>query len=507
MTVRVDGMSDWRFPPALLGGAFLFAWVNGVFFTPVLLGNSGLAAAMGPYWDVSCVGVFAGLACLVLAERRLGQVALRPGAQLAAALLQAAGTMALFLSMQPSGADSSSGIALVAGCVGAGLAGLAGAVLFVAWGDAYARHPARESEPAIAVSMCLSLLAACLLFGLSGWGAELLVALLPMGSYALLRRCGAEPAGENGAFEGADQPGRWPKFAVGAYIALLWLVLTFTKGTASAELDARSFTEAFFWPFLASAVASFACLVAYIRFARRISLLSVSRVALPLMCAALVIVMVLPRDAYPAAFAIASVAAMLFDTFLWIHCTNLVRRGVGNPTRVVGSTRAFVQAGAVAVIPFNALARAAGYEAVAGVLMCALVVTFVVSLTGLVRDETARGGANESDGADKQGALGASDLSGGTGRSGKTAEGEAGKPEVPTWGPAAVLDRLAATHGLSSREREVLELLVRGRDLPYIRDELGISRNTVGTHIRHIYQKLDVHSKQELLSLVEEELR
>ena len=506
MSMRVDSVSDWRFPPALLGGAFLFAWVNGVFFTPVLLGDSGLAAAMGPYWDVSCVGVFAGLAGLVLAERRLGQVALRRGVQLAAALLQAAGTMVLFLSMQSGGAGSPNGAALVAGCAGAGLAGLAGAVLFVAWGDAYARHPARESEPAIAVSMCLSLLAACLLFGLSGWGAELLVVLLPMGSYGLLRRCGtgqAEGAEGVASTGSAAQPGRWPGFAVGTYIALLWLVLTFTKGTASAELDARSFTEAFFWPFLASTAASFVCLVAYIHFARRISLLSVSRVALPLMCAALVIVMVLPRGAYPAAFAIASVAAMLFDTFLWIHCTNLVRRGVGNPTRVVGGTRAFVQAGAVAVIPFNALAHAAGYEAVAGVLMCALVVAFVVSLTGLVRDEGMRCGVAEPGEPGGQGALG---ISNEAGRSGGATEGGASRPDVPAWGPATALDRLAAAHGLSSREREVLELLVRGRDLPFIRDELGISRNTVGTHIRHIYQKLDVHSKQELLSLVEDEL-
>ena len=58
-------------------------------------------------------------------------------------------------------------------------------------------------------------------------------------------------------------------------------------------------------------------------------------------------------------------------------------------------------------------------------------------------------------------------------------------------------------YGLSERETEVLELVGKGRDLPYIRDHLFISRNTVNTHIKHIYAKTGVHSKQELLTLLE----
>ena len=36
-----------------------------------------------------------------------------------------------------------------------------------------------------------------------------------------------------------------------------------------------------------------------------------------------------------------------------------------------------------------------------------------------------------------------------------------------------------------------------------IAEELVISENTVRTHVRHIYAKLDVHSHQELIDLVE----
>lgn len=63
---------------------------------------------------------------------------------------------------------------------------------------------------------------------------------------------------------------------------------------------------------------------------------------------------------------------------------------------------------------------------------------------------------------------------------------------------------LIANHlGLTQRERDVFVLLVSGADRARIEDELSISRNTVKVHVRHIYEKLDVHSHQELLGLVE----
>jgi len=67
----------------------------------------------------------------------------------------------------------------------------------------------------------------------------------------------------------------------------------------------------------------------------------------------------------------------------------------------------------------------------------------------------------------------------------------------------AACDRLAAQGGLSPREADVLRLLARGRTTARIQDELHISVNTVNTHVKHVFQKLDVHSRQELLDLVD----
>jgi DNA-binding NarL/FixJ family response regulator len=50
---------------------------------------------------------------------------------------------------------------------------------------------------------------------------------------------------------------------------------------------------------------------------------------------------------------------------------------------------------------------------------------------------------------------------------------------------------------LTHRERQVLDLLTRGASYPLIGRVLGISTNTVQTHIRSIYRKLQVSTKSE----------
>ena len=60
-------------------------------------------------------------------------------------------------------------------------------------------------------------------------------------------------------------------------------------------------------------------------------------------------------------------------------------------------------------------------------------------------------------------------------------------------------ERLGAECGLTVREVEVLQMLVKGRSKSYIAETPFVSENTVRSHSKHIYQKLGVHSKQEVL--------
>lgn len=53
---------------------------------------------------------------------------------------------------------------------------------------------------------------------------------------------------------------------------------------------------------------------------------------------------------------------------------------------------------------------------------------------------------------------------------------------------------------LSAREQAVLDCLVEGLAYKQIGDELGISINTIRTHLRHIYEKLHVQSRTQAVA-------
>lgn len=64
------------------------------------------------------------------------------------------------------------------------------------------------------------------------------------------------------------------------------------------------------------------------------------------------------------------------------------------------------------------------------------------------------------------------------------------------------LARLQERYRLSDREMEVVDLVARGLTVPRIASDLFISENTVRTHKKRIYAKLNVHKKQELTELL-----
>jgi two-component system response regulator DctR len=64
---------------------------------------------------------------------------------------------------------------------------------------------------------------------------------------------------------------------------------------------------------------------------------------------------------------------------------------------------------------------------------------------------------------------------------------------------AAIQARLA---GLSSREREVLDLILDGKMNKVIADQLGISMRTVEVHRAHIFDKMNVKTAVELARLL-----
>ncbi len=120
--------------------------------------------------------------------------------------------------------------------------------------------------------------------------------------------------------------------------------------------------------------------------------------------------------------------------------------------------------------------------------VCSMVVAFVAFVLVLGRPQGERVEAADSVCAGVPGIADANAL---------PAENEEGHANLD-----AVCERLACEHRLTPREKEVLGVLVQGYDLSRVQKELRISEGTALTHKRHIYQKLDVHTRGELLDLV-----
>ena len=66
-------------------------------------------------------------------------------------------------------------------------------------------------------------------------------------------------------------------------------------------------------------------------------------------------------------------------------------------------------------------------------------------------------------------------------------------------------DRIADAHSLTAREREVLELYTgKGYSISRVCEELCIAKGTAKAHTDHIYAKLGIHTRRELLDLLDQ---
>lgn len=65
-------------------------------------------------------------------------------------------------------------------------------------------------------------------------------------------------------------------------------------------------------------------------------------------------------------------------------------------------------------------------------------------------------------------------------------------------------DNLAARYELTTREAEIMGLIAQRKSRAEIEQELLLSQNTVKTHVRNLYAKLDAHSKTDVIALFEE---
>lgn len=204
------------------------------------------------------------------------------------------------------------------------------------------------------------------------------------------------------------------------------------------------------------------------------------RVVVPVMVLGLLILSVIPTEFTPVAIVCVSMGYSVFDACTWIVLTRVACED-GCPLVRTGSLYAVTSLGGMALATglLKAL-NATGTESLGqntpSILLAVFVLVIGIMLVLPPRRQVS--GQLADNGADP-------------------AAEEPGTPPVDK-----TLETLAGRAGLTNREREVLALLAQGRTSAVISREIGIAEGTAHTHVVHVYQKLGVHSQQELLDLV-----
>ena len=568
-----------------LGWGFLLAWVFCAFYSGSMDGLSMVVDAMGGgvarrlALSVLPVGsAVVSLVVIVAAERRLGPPTNCRALIVAAPLAVTVTTPMLFLPAYGFAATP------FLFAVSAVLTGAGSALMWVMWGQLYARLPQDAVESCAPASAFVAALLSIAAMAAPQGASIALVSAFPLVSGMLLWRAWSETnalaSADHASLPAAPLPLReaFGSMGRGGFGILAACMFVSIEGSfwASSSADASHAVIIFVVSALFMAVVSVSATAG----PRRVSLSFAYRGMCPLMVAgfAAIIVLGMKTGAFAAA-GVGIASRFAFCVITQMYFASYAARGAATPVQSYAVGWLFVHVGDLLglLVSFplqDAIdAGALAPSGVAAVLIVALVAAVMLALNDETRflswetpqsyagsvcaasaagadratgagvvagagaatgagvavgagtvDAAGAAGAVASAGAGTAGEAGAGYLvlrpqsvaqsvrdAGGEGGSvsGAQAAGSAAASNAPSSQNPQPVDfigqrvaLLAREHKLTPRETEVFGLLAHGRSIPYVRDALIISRDTAATHAKHIYAKLDVHSRQELIDLV-----
>lgn len=493
-----------------VGWGFIVAWGLSTVFTDVFSASG--SANLGPFWFASMVGAPAGLLLCFLAPRP-AHAAVRNLTLLAAVSSMTLGLILLALSLQ-SGAGAEMQVA------GGFVSSLGTAVFTVLWGSHYARLDAARIERMAACSLTVAFGCYALVLVLPRTAAALFVGCLPFLSCACLMMLESAPSRARTPLPPAA---KHPENELGrlnlAGFARLGLGIVGATSVVSvfwswASQGAIPVPPTAFSACVLSGSLVAVVIMAYLaKYARSLNLGMLYRWLLPIVSAAIALLAFRSTSLDVFATFLVFAAQALLNLITFIYFAELSQRTGASPVKVFGLGRFFLEAGFLAGLLLqpaaNALAQATGsYQGALCVLLAAFVALAMVSIAN--QDRLAF-------------TLDADDEPAPTATSART--DSPAPPDAPTLPADERPDTAASTHkspaspssadafaeacaaasdqfGLTKREREILPYLAQGYSLPYIRNELYVSQSTIDTHVRHIYKKMGLHSKEELITYV-----
>lgn len=467
---------ELRCPARLAGMGLYWAWLQIIFSSAALAPAVLLPLPLAPQHQIWTASLLTTIVVFLVVLLYKPARALRsPRAALASSFCMAGGSLALALS-------SASGDPLPFAATGVLGIGVGSALAFLCWG----LHLARLVPRRVLFDMSVFAFSTALFFGLVAplppGAVQACAVLMPLASGALLGVANRDsaPVSHNAETSASKPDGPHDRVRArrsGGLLGLAVLVglvygimrgITLAFGTSTVEAT----TVATVIGVAASGVLLLATTVFY---RRESELYLVCEISFPLLVAGFLL---LPQYAGPLPLPIIvfTVGHGYFYFLLWVFCVDQSQAQGRDPLRVFSAgLLAFLGSSLAGSLASDALALS-GFESsgVVGIVSLVIVYAFVLAfavLFGRTRSERMR----EAKEADEQ----------------RRAEFE----------QCAAL--VARDGGLTARESEIFLLLARDESRAVIRDQLCISNDTVKTHTRRVYTKLDIHAKQEARALVE----
>ena len=426
--------------------------------------------------------------------------------------------------MAASGAAGSAGLlsealAIVPLVLGAMLAGVGYGYFWGSWAECLGRmHPSRTSFYLPVVLLLTALLFVAFSFCSEELGAPALLLMLPLPvlSQLCLTRCSREAPDERAAL--AADSGRY-RTALGSLVSLIIasLVLSYLFGYVwqMTVVSVDSAYEAHRLPLMANVVAAVA-LIGLVLFARRRTDLALTfKVIVPVLVVLFALMPVF-WSTYPVELnMVMSACYGVFDVIIWYMVVSTaydfsvsgfvvggIVRGVSIIARLVGIGIGYV----VMLIPESPSMLVIGVS-VGAVYVLAMLALFqhtgnrfsFLSFASKTKEADELPAPQRIAGC--AAACGAPCPAQQADPSSTIADDSSHAPGAQP--DTGVFDQIAVYYGLTRREAEVLPYLARGRSAKVIAEALFVSESTVRTHTRRILEKTALHSKQDLIDLIE----
>ncbi|OUO89421.1 hypothetical protein B5F40_11080 [Gordonibacter sp. An230] len=508
---RLRKFSNEAFTKRMIGFTFSRAWVFLVFF-------NGAVAPASPAERLATTSIYQGsLIALVLTlfvcgalDDRCERLLRGPIERSLPALLCIVGT-----SVEPF-AQLSEGIGAAMLVIASMATGVGSGLLTLFWGKIYSLEggPCTAAEVSVAYVLAASLMP---LYGMLPLSLQMtVVAVLPIASSVLMVReldrmslehgLKNEPLQEGAdliAAEGrppSDYVGMLVKFSVGSIVFGCCISMMQSLYTS---YEAPSGTEAYsIFTFPLAALLVSCIMLGILLFSRRLDLAFSYKTVLIFTAAGCLLTPFFEANAFLnhfLAYVFVQTGYFCFEIISWVMLADMSLRFAVPPLRAYGFGRCAVSGGVLlGSLSSSLLASSVEFSwqlrfAVSCLMVFAVVVTYTLTLT---ERDIARVHRHSMRCRERQGKK----------PSAIPDASIALEPRLEREPEALSLEErvgiVADRVGVSGRMREVMLLLAQGRSAARIEQELYISRGTVNTYSHRLYQKLGIHSRQELLDLI-----